>query len=377
MKSELLINVCSILYGYPFDSSNFTKSPEDMPLIRIRDVKPGKTETFYKGFFPNEYIVHKGDFLIGMDGEFNIAAWQSADALLNQRVCKIHSCNDGVNINYIYRFLSRELKKIEDETPFVTVKHLSAKRLSKVSIPVPPREEQERIVEELDLLSGVIEKQKQQIKELDTLAQSIFYDTFGETVENNNVWPVKRLGEVGTFQRGGGFIKKDFKEKGFPSIHYGQIHTKFGVATYSHLTCIDRELALKKSKIAHHGDIVLAITSEDVEGSCKCTAWLGDYDVAVGSHAAIYRHTLNPIFASFFFRCEYFNKAKAVYAHGSKVVEIKPSEIASINVIIPPLSLQQEFAKKIELIEKQKEAINKSIKETQVLFDYTMDKYFG
>ena len=102
-------------------------------------------------------------------------------------------------------------------------------------------------------------------------------------------WEIKTLGEIGTFQRGGGFLKSDYVEDGFPCIHYGQIHTRFGVKTLSHLTCIPKQLALSKSKIAHKGDIVIAITSEDVEGSCKCTAWMGDYDVAVGGHLSTYR----------------------------------------------------------------------------------------
>ena len=133
-------------------------------------------------------------------------------------------------------------------------------------------------------------------------------------------WEIKKLGDIGTFQRGGGFLKSDFVEDGYPCVHYGQIHTKFGVKTYNHLTCISEELALSKSKIANSGDIIIAITSEDVEGSCKCTAWLGDYDVAVGGHAAIFKHGLNPAFVAYYFRGPYFNTAKKVYAHGGKAL---------------------------------------------------------
>ena len=132
-----LTDVCSIQYGYPFESGNFTNEANGMPLIRIRDVKDGQTETYYEGPYPAEYIVHKGEYLIGMDGEFNIAPWKSDDALLNQRVCKI-TAKEGAFVGFLYRFLIKELKRIEDETPFVTVKHLSAKRLNQVTLPVPP-----------------------------------------------------------------------------------------------------------------------------------------------------------------------------------------------------------------------------------------------
>ena len=156
-------------------------------------------------------------------------------------------------------------------------------------------------------------------------------------------WPQKTLGEVGSFTRGGGFQKSDFVEQGIPCIHYGQIHTKFGPFITSHITEISSDLE-SKTKFASKGDLVIAITSEDTEGSCKSTAWLGDYPVAVGGHAAIYKHSMNPLYMSFFFKSTLFNHAKIEYVHGTKVFEIKPDDIAKILVPCPPMSLQNQFS---------------------------------
>ena len=156
-------------------------------------------------------------------------------------------------------------------------------------------------------------------------------------------WPQKTLGEVGSFTRGGGFQKSDFVEHGIPCIHYGQIHTKFGPFITSHITEISSDLE-PKTKFASKGDLVIAITSEDTEGSCKSTAWLGDYPVAVGGHAAIYKHSMNPLYMSFFFKSTLFNYAKIKYVHGTKVFEIKPDDIAKILVPCPPMSLQNHFS---------------------------------
>ena len=191
-----LIDVCNIQYGYAFDSSCFCDDNSYPQLIRIRDVVRGYSETFYKGYIPEGYYINKGDYLIGMDGEFHIAPWQSEKALLNQRVCKISASDCNVDERFIFYKMSVVLKQIEDETPFVTVKHLSAKRLNLVKLPIPPLPEQSRIVEELDLLSNIIEKKRQQLSELDNLAQSIFYDMFGDPVTNEKGWEVKKLGEV-------------------------------------------------------------------------------------------------------------------------------------------------------------------------------------
>ena len=156
-------------------------------------------------------------------------------------------------------------------------------------------------------------------------------------------WSQKRLGEVGSFTRGGGFQKSDYVEHGIPCIHYGQVHTKFGPFITSHITEISSDLGFK-TKFASKGDLIIAITSEDTEGSCKSTAWLGDYSVAVGGHAAIYKHSMNPLYMTFFFKSTLFNHAKMEYVHGTKVFEIRPDDLAKIMVPCPPMSLQEQFS---------------------------------
>ena len=80
----------------------------------------------------------------------------------------------------------------------VTIPSLRRTDIIKIEVPVPPLPEQEKIVSELDCLSGIIEKKRQQLKELDALAQSIFYEMFGNPVDNERGWEVKKLGEVVT-----------------------------------------------------------------------------------------------------------------------------------------------------------------------------------
>ena len=177
---------------------------------------------------------------------------------------------------------------------------------------------------------------------------SQFIEMFG-----SGHWEQKCLGEVGTFKRGGGFQKSDYVECGIPCIHYGQIHTKFGPFIYSHISEISSDLECK-TKFASKGDLIIAITSEDTEGSCKSTAWLGDYPVAVGGHAAIFHHSMNPVYMSFFFKSVLFNHAKMEYIHGTKVCEIKPDDIAKILVPYPPMSLQEEFSSIAQQADKSK-----------------------
>lgn len=184
-------------------------------------------------------------------------------------------------------------------------------------------------------------------------------------------WEYKTLGEVGTFKRGGNFSKKDFIENGFPCIHYGQIHMKFGIETFKHLSSVPAEM-VKPDRCAQKGDLVIAVTSEDDAGSCKCTAWMGDYEAYVGGHAAIYRHTMEPKYVSYYFMSPYFQKAKLEYTHGFKVVEINPKDIAKISIPIPPLSEQKEIVEYLDSsfakIDKIKENAAKNFEEAKALF---------
>ena len=188
-------------------------------------------------------------------------------------------------------------------------------------------------------------------------------------------WEYKKLGEVGTFVRGGNFSKKDFVENGFPCIHYGQIHMKFGIETFKHISSVPAGM-VKPDRCAHKGDLVIAITSEDDAGSCKCTAWMGDYDAYVGGHTAIYRHTMQPKYVSYYFMSPFFQKDKLEYTHGFKVVEISPKDIAKITIPVPPLSEQQSIVDYLDSafakIDAMKANAEKALNEAKALFQASL-----
>ena len=160
-----LVAVADVLYGYPFESSLFSEDSTYIPLIRIRDVKPAKASTYYSGGYNEAYRIKKGDILVGMDGEFNLGKWDDKDGLLNQRVLKLTG-KKGYSIDgYLFHYMGPVLKKIEKETAGGSVKHLSAKVINSILIPIPSLEEQTRIVGILDTFTSAIDNLKEQIAE--------------------------------------------------------------------------------------------------------------------------------------------------------------------------------------------------------------------
>ena len=150
------------------------------------------------------------------------------------------------------------------------------------------------------------------------------------------------MGEIATIVRGGNFQKKDFTEKGLPCIHYGQMYTHFGIYADKTITFVSKAV-FDKSKIAVKNDIVMAVTSENVEDVCSCVAWLGDEDIAVSGHTAIIHHNQNAKYLSYYFHTEMFFEQKRKLAHGTKVIEVTPDKLTDIVIMLPSLTEQERI----------------------------------
>ncbi len=255
----------------------------------------------------------------------------------------------------------------------------SATKIGKVLIPLPSIAEQEHIVAELDLLQGIIDKQKAQLKELDTLAQSLFYDMFGDPVENEKGWEIKTIGETCTIKgRIGfrGYTREDLVEEGEGAITLSPsniVNDALDLTKCSYISWYKYEES-PEIKI-FEGDIIYAKTA------------------SIGK-VALVRHlpceaTINPQFIVLknincdkefllgYLKSAEFKALANTIVRGVAIPTLSQANFALLPIPVPPLTLQQSFATKVKAIEHQKASINASIAETQKLFDYTMDKYFG
>lgn len=152
VEYKKLTDVANVLYGYPCDATMFNEENNGIPLIRIRNVLTGMTETYTTENIPQEYVIKKGDLLVGMDGNFHVGNWKMDEAFLCQRVCKFYAKNNENDIlnGFLSHLLGPIMKKIENGKQSGTVKHLLAKDINSISIPVPPLEVQREIVRILD-----------------------------------------------------------------------------------------------------------------------------------------------------------------------------------------------------------------------------------
>ena len=157
----------------------------------------------------------------------------------------------------------------------------------------------------------------------------------------------RALGDVGVFVRGGGLQKADFVETGMPCVHYGQIHTRFGISV-SEAVAFVSEAQFARLKHADYGDLLIATTSEDDEAVGKATAWLGDEEVAISGDMFYYRHNLEPKYVSYFFASSSFQDQKRPYLTGAKVRRIADKGLSRIQIPVPPLEVQREIVRMLD-----------------------------
>jgi type I restriction enzyme S subunit len=188
-----------------------------------------------------------------------------------------------------------------------------------------------------------------------------------ELCPNGVEW--KKLGEIGTFVRGNGLLKSDFTGSGFPCIHYGQIHTYYGLSTKETKSFCSHELASKLRK-AKTGDLIIATTSEDVEACCKATAWLGEGEVAISGDSFLYHHNQNPLYIAYMFETELFAKQKRVVASGAKVVRVSGEAMAKFEIPLPPLPIQTEIVRILDKFVEQQEQLEKLIELRKKQYEY-------
>lgn len=177
--------VVKVQNGFAFDSKLFS-SDRGIPLIRIRDLKQGKkTAIKYFGDFDSSYLVHPGDLLVGMDGEFRCYEWSGPEALLNQRVCRLIPQAERLDSRFLKFGLNEYLKAIEAVTTFTTVKHLSSKQIKEIQFPLPPMKQQldlvAKLVSGLTLIEQIQQNLTEQINKAESLKAQFILEAYGNS----------------------------------------------------------------------------------------------------------------------------------------------------------------------------------------------------
>ncbi len=370
MKATLskLGDAIDVLSGFAYEAELFNET-EGLPVIRIRDVVRGFSNTRYSGEVDAKFIVQNGEILIGMDGNFNTARWTGGPALLNQRVCKVTARADILDEGFLFHLLPKELKKIEDATAFVTVKHLSVKGIRDIEIVLPPLPEQRRIAAILDQADALRVKRREALAQLDNLSQSIFIEMFGDPIANSSPWATSRLGLICKKISDGTHHSPTIQETGVPYItakHLKNYGLDFFSSPWFVAESDHRQIYARCDP--KPGD-VLYIKDGATTGIAAINPY--NFEFSMLSSLALLRPNLEIVNSSYL--CHWLNsptvKTELIgEMAGAAIRRLTLAKIKAISIPTPPIQLQVEFAQRMSTIEGIKEKNAQSLVELDTLF---------
>lgn len=380
-------DVCDFQGGSQPPKSEWVKTYKDgyVRMLQIRDftqsrnfdieyvkITPSIKQCSSTDILIGRYGASVGKILSGLSGAYNVALMKAIPniSFIISDYIKLYFCSPSFQ-NRLLAICSGRAAQAG----------FSKDDINDFLISIPPLQTQQQIVEELDCLTSIIEKQKKQLEELDNLAQAIFYDMFGDPIKNEKGWKKKSLGTLCEVSSAKRVLVKDVVSEGIPFIRGTEL------AILSKQCFFDKSI-FSMFITPEHYDKVKAITG---------VPEIGDLLIpSINPYGYVWRiNTTEPI---------YFKDGRVLWIHtnhsiyngdclkhilvheilekysklpGAVFAELTLVFLRTLKIIVPPLPLQQQFASKIEAIEKQKELIKKSIKETEDLFNSRMDYYFN
>lgn len=360
----------------PKTSDDRNYSSDDYCFVKPSDFNNSIKELYKSEFFISEFAYNNSrklpvnSVLVTCIGNIGNIAINKIECTTNQQINSIIPY-EGINSKFLAYsvFAKKDYLQFIANAPVVPI--LNKTNFSNVEIPIPPLPIQKAIVKELDVLHRLKELQEQQLVEYDNLAQSTFYSMFGDPIDNEKGWEVRRLVEVAPVNSFKGNVQK-FNNK-FWLLNLDAVEQQSGQILSVNLV---EESEINQSTVKFNEDNVLYSKLRPYLNKVVIPHTSG-YCTSELLPLLPQKDLLNRLFFTLLLRSQSFVQYIQEKTNGAKMPRVNMDEFRSFKLIIPPLSLQTAFAERIEKIEAQKELIKQGITETQLLIDYSMDKYFG
>ena len=359
------------------DESNYTPreycfvKPSDLPSQGIGDIE--ETEYYVsKVGLSKSRVLPAGSVLVSCIGSIGKIGILTKEACSNQQINAIIS-QGVIDSRFIAYSLYAQRFVLESIANAPVVPIINKTDFSKIRIGIPPKSTQLAIVSELDKINELIRLKKEQLKDFDNLAQSLFYEMFGDPVENEKGWEVKKLKEIATEKL---------------SYGSGASAVPFNTSVrYIRITDINEYGELKEEKVSPNifeekyllaeGDILFARSGATVgktylhkrnENPCIYAGYL----IRLRPNEKL----VLPNYVYYYTKSNYY---KSFICANQRVVaqpNINAKQYGDLELPLPPLSLQHLFAQRIEQIEREKSEVQKSIQNLETLLASRMQYWF-
>ena len=332
--------------------------------------------------YVDKYIFDGRYVLVGEDGAKWSSFTQSAFIIEGKTWVNNHAhvlrTNDFLVDSFLVYFLN--YSDLDSYISGAIIRKLTQASLRNIDIPLPPKSTQLAIVSELDKINELIRLKKEQLKDFDNLAQSLFYEMFGDSVENEKGWEVKKLGDCFSYIKNGANIKQTKDVDGFPITRIETLaggifnRDRMGYAGIYDLSKYSAYVLESRDLLMSH------INSKTYIGRTVEYKRNNDETIIHGMNLLRLKAIHDIIDSTFFV---YYTKSGDFK---SKIARIRKdavnqssfaiSDLKRLNIPLPPLSLQRLFAQRIEQIEREKSEVQKSIQDLETLLASRMQYWF-
>ena len=373
--------IATYINGYAFKPQDW--SDEGVPIIRIQDLTGNSYQANrYNGEYAPKCEVNNGDVLISWSASLGVYVWHGEKAVLNQHIFKVVFDKETISKDFFVHQVGLILENAASDAHGATMKHLTKPVFDALPFYLPPYEKQCEIAKILDKVTYLIFLRKEQLAKMDELVKARFVEMFGDPADNANNLPespMTAICQIIDGDRGKNYPKQEeFSDSGFCLFLNAKNVTAQGFS-FENCTYITKEkdALLRNGKLCR-GDVVL--TTRGTIGNLAFYDTSVPYEnIRINSGMVILR--MNKQVVSEIFFIEQFkmqlDSIKSRIASGSAQPQLPISTMNKIEMILPPIELQNQFAAFVERIDQQKQTVQQSLEKLELMKKALMQEYFG
>ena len=356
-------------------------------LVKIRTGKLDANASDENGDYPfftcsknplriNNYSYDCECVLVAGNGDLNVKYYNGKfDAY--QRTYIIETIDSSkLNTRFLFHFMSLYVNELKNQSIGSAIKFIKLGNLQNANIPLYPLEKQLKINSELDNYIKIIETKQKELNLLNNLIKSRFIEMFGDIYTNSKHWGIVSINDIGTCIAGATPSTKEPKywENGnIPWMSSGEVHKYKIFDTDNKITQLGYNNA--STKLVPPNTVVLAMAGQ---GKTRGTVGITQIELCTNQSicSIVNNEKINPWFLLYYLKNQYEELRNVSNGDGGRG-GLNLKIIGKFKIYLPPIELQNEFAKYVEQIDKSKFIVQQQIKDLQELLDKKMDEYFG
>ena len=379
MEYLRLKDVCDINMGQSPTSDSYNDDGDGVPFFQGNADFGDRYPVTRKWCNAPTKMAQSGDILISVRAPIGAINYAKEKCCIGRGLAAVTPDRDKVSPDFVFWFLKGKKEELNSKGTGSTFKAISRKVLEEILVPNVDLKEQSKYAEILEKIYFVQKLQKQELKYLDDLIKARFVEMFGDPTTNLKGWDEIALSKKLNVIGGYAFRSNQFDEiSGIPILRIGNINAGFFKPI--NLVYWKEDDNLQRYAV-YPGDLVMSLTGTVGKDDYGNVCILGnDYEMYYLNQRNAkleIKEGLDKYYLSNLLKFEQIRKRLTGISRGVRQANISNKDILNLVVPVPPIELQKQFADFVRRTDKSKAAVQKSLDETQMLFDSLMQEYFG